>query len=150
MNVLSLFDGMSSLMSALLSLGVKPDNYYACEIDKYSEAVSRFHYPDIIRLGDVTKVSFFGLPKIDLLVAGFPCSPAGTKVKTLHGYINIENITDNDYVLTHNNVYKKVVVTMKKVSNHINKIKSQGCYNLSLTDEHPLYVYLWRGHIALF
>lgn len=84
MNVLSLFDGMSSLMSALLSLGVKPDNYYACEIDKYSEAVSKYHYPDIIRLGDVTKVSFFGLPKIDLLVAGFPCQSFSLAGKQLN------------------------------------------------------------------
>lgn len=84
MNVLSLFDGMSSLMSALLSLGVKPDNYYACEIDKYSEAVSKYHYPDIIRLGDVRRVSFFGLPKIDLLVAGFPCQSFSLAGKQLN------------------------------------------------------------------
>lgn len=71
MNVLSLFDGMSGAMAALQSIGIKPTNYFACEIDKYSEAVSRYHYPEIIRLGDVTKVNFFGLPKIDLLIAGF-------------------------------------------------------------------------------
>lgn len=73
MNVLSLFDGKSGAMSALESLGIKPDNYYASEVNKFSEAVSRFHYPEIIRLGDVKNVTFFGLPKIDLLVAGFPC-----------------------------------------------------------------------------
>jgi DNA-cytosine methyltransferase len=64
---------MSGAIAALQSIGIKLDKYYACEIDKYSEAVSRFHYPNIIRLGDVRRVSFFGLPKIDLLVAGFPC-----------------------------------------------------------------------------
>lgn len=73
MNILSLFDGKSGAMSALESLEIKPDHYYASEVNKYSEAVSRFHYPEIIRLGDVKNVSFFGLPKIDLLVAGFPC-----------------------------------------------------------------------------
>lgn len=73
MNVLSLFDGKSGAMSALESLGIKPTNYYASEVNKFAEAVSRFHYPEIIRLGDVKNVSFFGLPKIDLLVAGFPC-----------------------------------------------------------------------------
>lgn len=84
MNVLSLFDGMSGAMAALQSLGIKPDNYYACEIDKYSEAVSRFHYPNIIRLGDVRRVSFFGLPKIDLLVAGFPCQSFSLAGKQLN------------------------------------------------------------------
>lgn len=73
MNILSLFDGKSGAMSALEFLGIKPVYYYASEVNKYSEAVSRFHYPEIIRLGDVKNVSFFGLPKIDLLVAGFPC-----------------------------------------------------------------------------
>lgn len=73
MNVLSLFDGKSGAMSALESLGIKPDNYYASEVNKFSEAVSRFHYPEITRLGDVKNVSFFGLPRIDILVAGFPC-----------------------------------------------------------------------------
>ncbi len=83
-NVLSLFDGMSGAMDALQSIGIKPTNYFACEIDKYSEAVSRYHYPEIIRLGDVTKVNFFGLPKIDLLVAGFPCQAFSSAGKQLN------------------------------------------------------------------
>ena len=73
MNVLSLFDGMSCGRLALDSLGIKVDNYYAAEIDKYATQVSEANYPDIIRLGDVCGVKAENLPKIDLLLAGSPC-----------------------------------------------------------------------------
>lgn len=73
MNVLSLCDGISGAMIALQQLGFKPDKYFASEIDKHAEGISMYNYPDIIRLGDIHQVSFFGLPKIDLLIAGFPC-----------------------------------------------------------------------------
>ena len=84
MNVLSLFDGKSGAMAALQAIGIKPTNYYACEIDKYAQAVSRYHYPDIIRLGDVTKVTGADLPKIDLLVAGYPCQSFSVVGKQLN------------------------------------------------------------------
>ena len=72
-NVLSLFDGMSCGMIALERAGIKVKNYYASEIDKHAIKVSRYNYPDIIQLGDVTKVSAENLPKIDLLIGGSPC-----------------------------------------------------------------------------
>jgi len=40
MNVLSLFDGMSSGQIALNRIGIKYDNYYASEIDKYAIKVT--------------------------------------------------------------------------------------------------------------
>ena len=84
MNVLSLFDGMSCGMIALERAGIKVSNYYASEIDKYATKVSEHNYPNIIRLGDVTKVSYkdgvlysengqWNVGKIDLLLAGSPC-----------------------------------------------------------------------------
>ena len=73
MNVLSLFDGMSCGRIALDQLGIKVDNYYACEIDKYAMQVSHANYPDIIQLGDVCDVKSENLPKIDLILAGSPC-----------------------------------------------------------------------------
>ena len=73
MNVLSLFDGCSMGRLALHTMGVEVSNYYASEVDKYSEGVSRIQFPDIIRLGDINKIDFSKLPKIDLLIAGFPC-----------------------------------------------------------------------------
>lgn len=74
MNVLSLFDGMSCGRIALERAGIKVDNYYASEIDKYAIQVSKANYPDIVHVGDVTKVDGGFLPHvIDLLIGGSPC-----------------------------------------------------------------------------
>lgn len=84
MNVLSLFDGLSCGMIALERAGIPVSNYFASEIDKYAIKVSEKNYPNIIRLGDVTKVSYkdgvlysekgsWNIGKIDLVLAGSPC-----------------------------------------------------------------------------
>ena len=73
MNVLSLFDGMSCGRIALDRLGIKVDNYYASEIDKYAMQVSAANYPDIIQVGDVTELDTSTLPNIDLVMGGSPC-----------------------------------------------------------------------------
>src|SRR6056300_630592 len=73
MNVLSLFDGMSCGRIALERLGIKVDNYYASEIDKYAMKVSEANYPDIIQVGDVTELDTSTLPNIDLVMGGSPC-----------------------------------------------------------------------------
>ena len=73
MNVLSLFDGMSCGRIALERAGIKVDNYFASEIDKHAIKVSKANYPDIIHIGDVTKIDVKSLPKIDLLIGGSPC-----------------------------------------------------------------------------
>ena len=74
MNVLSLFDGMSCGQIALDQLGVKIDNYFACEVDKYAIKATMTNYPNTIQLGDVCKVDAFNdLPIIDLVIGGSPC-----------------------------------------------------------------------------
>ena len=73
MNVLSLFDGMSCGMMALQRAGIKVDNYYSSEIDKYAMTVSAANYPEIIQVGDITKLDLSTLPKIDLVMGGSPC-----------------------------------------------------------------------------
>jgi DNA-cytosine methyltransferase len=72
-NVLSLFDGMSCGQIALNKLGVKYDNYYASEIDKFAIGITKKNYPNTIHLGDVRDVKGEDLPKIDLLFGGSPC-----------------------------------------------------------------------------
>ena len=73
MNVLSLFDGMSCGQVALERAGIKVDNYYASEIDKYAIQITQKNYPNTTQLGDVTKWREWELPQIDLLIGGSPC-----------------------------------------------------------------------------
>lgn len=74
MKVLSLFDGISCGMVALERVGIKPDTYYASEIDKNAIEISSYNYPEIIRLGDVREVNSKDLPPIDLFIGGSPCT----------------------------------------------------------------------------
>jgi len=72
--VASMFDGFSGTMIALdKKLGIKPREYHAFEIDPYPTAVSKYHYPDIIRHGDARNWTNLKGKIIDLFVAGFPC-----------------------------------------------------------------------------
>jgi len=73
MNVLSLFDGMSCGQQALERAGIKVDNYFASEIDKYAIQVTMANYPNTKQLGSVVDLNGFDLPKIDLLIGGSPC-----------------------------------------------------------------------------
>ena len=81
MKVLSLFDGMSCAQIALERSGIEVTNYFASEVDKYAIQVAKDNYPDMIHLGDVTKLETIDgmlkvddrVHKIDLLVGGSPC-----------------------------------------------------------------------------
>lgn len=73
LNVLSLFDGMSCGQIALERAGIKVNNYFASEIDKYAIQVAKHNYPNMQHIGDVTQVKASELPKIDLLIGGSPC-----------------------------------------------------------------------------
>lgn len=85
MNILSLFDGMSCGMIAAERAGLKIDKYYASEIDKYAQIVSEKNYPNIIRLGDVTKWKDWDIDwaSIDLLIGGSPCQGFSSAGKQL-------------------------------------------------------------------
>ncbi len=78
MNVLSLFDGMSCGQIALNKLGIKYDNYFASEIDKYAIQVTQNNYPNTKHIGSVVDVKSEDLPNIDLLIAGSPCQSFST------------------------------------------------------------------------
>ena len=104
MNVLSLFDGMSCGQQALERTGIKVENYFASEIDKYAIQVTMANYPNTKQLGSVINVDGYSLPKIDLLIGGSPCqsfSFAGkrkgmstkdeTEILTLDHYLQLKS-----------------------------------------------------------
>ena len=75
LNVLSLFDGIATGRYCLEKAGIKVKTYYASEIDKDAIDIAMYHYPDIIQLGDVTKIDFKQFEgKIDLIIGGSPCT----------------------------------------------------------------------------
>lgn len=86
MNILSLFDGISTGYLALKNIGIKIDNYYSSEIDKYANAVSEYNFPEIIRLGDINNWQKWNIEwdKIDLILAGSPCQGFSSSGKGLN------------------------------------------------------------------
>lgn len=84
MNILSLFDGMSCGQIALNRIGLKYENYFSSEIDKWAITVTQKNYPKTIQLGDVQNVKAKNLPKIDLLIGGSPCQGFSSSGKGLN------------------------------------------------------------------
>lgn len=81
LQVLSLFDGISAGRLALQRAGIQVDKYYASEIDKYAIQVSKKNWPDIIQIGDVTKVKGADYSDVQILIGGSPCTSVSVSGK---------------------------------------------------------------------
>ncbi|MFH0334544.1 DNA (cytosine-5-)-methyltransferase [Clostridium perfringens] len=90
--------------------------------------------------GDISILDYPNLPDFDLFNFSFPCFIAGTLVLTNKGYKKIEDINEEDYVLTHTNTYQKVVKPMINKADHIYRLKTMCSEDLLVTKEHPFYV----------
>lgn len=74
MKVLSLFDGMSCGMLAMIVAGIEVERYDAYEIDKYAVTASKHNFPQIEQHGDVFEADFTAYRGYDFLVGGSPCT----------------------------------------------------------------------------
>ena len=73
MIVYSAFNGYSGGHLALDRADRKVTKMYISEIDKYCNAVTRYHYPDSVFLGDINNVNYKDMKQVDLMIAGSPC-----------------------------------------------------------------------------
>lgn len=73
-SVLSLFDGMSCGMIAMLNAGMAVKSYDAYEIDKYAIKTASHNFPLIRQHGDVFSADFSGYEGVDYVIGGSPCT----------------------------------------------------------------------------
>lgn len=73
-SVLSLFDGMSCGMIAMLNAGMAVKSYDAYEIDKYAVKTASHNFPLIRQHGDVFSADFSGYEGVDYVIGGSPCT----------------------------------------------------------------------------
>ena len=76
MNILSLFDGISCGRLAFEMSEIKVNKYYASEIYNKAIEISDKNWDDITQIGDVKNINkefIMSLPKIDIIIGGFPC-----------------------------------------------------------------------------
>lgn len=96
--------------------------------------------PEHVFNGDITKVDEKDIPAHDVLLAGFPCFPAGTAIYTRSGQKRIEDVRLDDMVLTHENRFRPVLTLMMRDDAPIWKVNIQGLPPIKTTEEHPFYV----------
>lgn len=113
-------------------------------MDKFAKQSYQAIYntEDEIDLGDITKISEEYLSHFkqenDIVVGGRPCFRKGTLITTKNGLKPIEEIKKGDYVLTHNNRYKEVVVPMVNPAKEIYSLKVMNSVETYVTPEHPV------------
>lgn len=67
----SLFDGIGGFPLAGMLCGIQP--IWASEIEAFPIAVTRDRIPEMLHLGDITKLDGLLLPPVDILCGGSPC-----------------------------------------------------------------------------
>ena len=67
----SLFDGIGGFPLAAVRNGIVP--IWASEIEPFPIRVTEHHFPDMVHLGDITKLDGAELPPVDIICGGSPC-----------------------------------------------------------------------------
>lgn len=143
--LIELFAGMGTQAQALNRLGVEFEHHFVCEFDKYAISVYNAIHGTNFETSDITKVHAADLNITEkdkftyLLTYSFPCFTGDTLVLTDKGYKEIKDVTVDDYVLTHDNKYKKVLASKQTGEREIFSIKGMCFDEIKCTDNHKFY-----------
>ena len=81
----SLFDGIGGFPLAGKLAGMRP--VWASEIEPFPIEVTKTHVPDMVHVGDITKLNGADLPPVDIICGGSPCQDYAEEIvipKLLH------------------------------------------------------------------
>ena len=67
----SLFDGIGVFPLAASRCGIRP--VWASEIEKAPVSITKRHFPDMLHLGDITKLDGGKVPPVHVITFGSPC-----------------------------------------------------------------------------
>lgn len=67
----SLFDGIGGFPLAAVHAGIVP--LWASEIEKFPIEVTKLRFPEMVHMGDITKLNGAELPPVDIICGGSPC-----------------------------------------------------------------------------
>lgn len=67
----SFFDGIGGSLLAAQHAGITP--IWASEIEAFPRSITEKHFPEVIHLGDITKINPDELSPVDIICAGSPC-----------------------------------------------------------------------------
>ena len=71
MSLGSFFDGIGGSLLAAEHAGITP--VWASEIEAFPCSVTKKHFPNVMHMGDITKINPDTLPPVDIICAGSPC-----------------------------------------------------------------------------
>ncbi|MDL2274381.1 DNA cytosine methyltransferase, partial [Oscillospiraceae bacterium OttesenSCG-928-G22] len=67
----SLFDGIGGFVLAGSRHGIQ--TLWASEIEAFPIRVTQHHFPEMLHVGDITKLDGAKLPPVDIICGGSPC-----------------------------------------------------------------------------
>ena len=74
----SLFDGIGGFPLAAIRNGITP--VWASEIEAFPIEVTKIRFPEMLHVGDITKLDGSKLPPVDVICGGSPCQDYAEKI----------------------------------------------------------------------